>query len=224
MLTEEKILQVAKLLQETKGKGQRGLSSDISKELKVSGKQIGQVSRMIEKGLIAFDEENGEPYFVTPFKHIQKYYLSRETKEMAPEEIAQKTVVDAVEGQIAEEATTQTHQYFILGKAVWQAYANYAIKKGLTVDDIRQTPIHEEVIKALEKADKYEVAAEENKLLRDQLAYLQGETDPFIRTKNAMKRTTDILTLLLLLDQGGFNIEPLIPHYERLIKGYLVGS
>jgi len=216
MLDEEKCIAIARMLKENKQ------SPEISKALKVSGKQIGQVSRMIDTGLIASDEED-EPYFITPFKQVQKHYMGR-TKEMTPEELAQKTVQDTVEGEIAEEAATQSQQYFILGKAVWQAYANYAIKKGSTVDDIRQTPIHQEVINALEKADKYEVATEENKLLREQLSYLQGETDPMIRMKNTMERTTQIVTLLLLLDEAGFNIEPLIPYYERLIKGYLVGS
>lgn len=220
MLDEQKALEIAKYL--TEHKGEQGLAPTISHNLKVSGKEIHKVVMMMEKGLIAFSEE-GEPYFITPFKQIQKYYLSQ-TKEMEPEEIARKTVQDAVEGAVAEEATTQTHQYFILGKAVWQAYANYAVKKGLTIDDIRQTPIHQEIIKALEKADKYEVTAEENKLLREQLTYLQGETDPMIRVKNTMKRTTDIVTMLVLLDDAGFNIEPLIPYYQNLLKGYLIGA
>jgi hypothetical protein len=219
MLTEEKALEIARMLKERKG--EQGLAPVISHALKVSGKEINKVSKMIEKGLLAFSEE-GEPYFITPFKQIEKYYLS--TKEMEPEEIAHKTVVDTVEGQIAEEAATQSQQYIILGKAVWQAYANYAVKKGLTIDDIRQTPIHQEIIKALEKTDKYEETAEENKLLRQQLQYLQGETDPMVRLKNTLKKTTDILTTLAILDQAGFNIEPLIPFYERMIQGYLTGG
>lgn len=222
MLDEQKALEIAKYL--TEHKGEQGLAPTISHNLKVSGKEIHKVVMMMEKGLIAFSGEGeGEPYFVTPFKQIEKYYLGR-TKEMEPEEIAHKTVLDTVEGAIAEEATTQSQQYIILGKAMWQAYANYAVKKGLTIDDIRQTPIHQEIIKALEKADKYEEATAENKLLREQLTYLQGETDPIVRLKNTMKRTTDIVTLLLLLDEAGFNIEPLIPHYERLINGYLIGA
>jgi len=220
MLTEEKALEIARMLKERKG--ERGLAPIISQQLKVSGKEIHKVSKMIEKGLLAFSEE-GEPYFVTPFKQIEKYYLQRE-KELEPEEIAQKTVKDAVEGAVAEEAATQTQQYFILGKAVWQAYANYAVKKGLTIDDIRQTPIHQEIIKALDKADKYEITAEENKLLRQHVTYLQGETDPMIRMKKTMKRTTDIITMLVLLDDAGFNIEPLIPYYQNLLKGYLIGA
>ena len=220
MLTEEKALEIARYLKEHKG--EQGLAPTISHALKVSGKEIHKVAKMIEKGLLAFSEE-GEPYFITPFKQIEKYYLSR-TKEMEPEEIAQKTVLDTVEGAIAEEATTQSQQYIILGKAVWQAYANYAVKKGLTIDDIRQTPIHQEIIKALEKADKYELATEENKLLREQLTYLQGETDPMVRLKNTMKRTTDIITMLVLLDDAGFNIDPLIPYYQNLLKGYLIGA
>jgi len=220
MLTEEKALEIARMLKERKG--EQGLAPAISQRLKVSGKEIHKVSTMIERGLLAFSEQ-GEPYFVTPFKQIEKYYLSRE-KEMEPEEIAHKTVKDAVEGAVAEEAATQTQQYFILGKAVWQAFANYAVKKGLTIDDIRQTPIHQEIIKALEKADKYELTAEENKLLREQLTYLQGETDPMIRLKNTLKKTTDILTVLAVLDSAGFNIEPLIPYYQNLLKGYLIGA
>jgi hypothetical protein len=219
MLTEEKALEIARYLKEHKG--EQGLAPTISHALKVSGKEINKVSKMIEKGLLAFSEE-GEPYFITPFKQIEKYYLS--TKEMEPEEIAHKTVVDTVQGAIAEEAATQSQQYIILGKAVWQAYANYAVKKGLTIDDIRQTPIHQEIIKALEKTDKYEETAEENKLLRQQLQYLQGETDPMVRLKNTLKKTTDILTTLAILDQAGFNIEPLIPFYERMIQGYLTGG
>jgi len=220
MLTEEKALEIARMLKERKG--EQGLAPAISQRLKVSGKEIHKVSTMMERGLLAFSEQ-GEPYFVTSFKQIEKYYLKRE-KEMEPEEIAHKTVKDAVEGAVAEEAATQTQQYFILGKAVWQAFANYAVKKGLTIDDIRQTPIHQEIIKALEKADKYELTAEENKLLREQLTYLQGETDPMIRLKNTLKNTTNILTVLAVLDSAGFNIEPLIPYYQNLLKGYLIGA
>jgi len=78
MLTEEKALEIARMLKERKG--EQGLAPVISHTLKVSGKEIHKVSKMIEKGLLAFSEE-GEPYFITPFKQIEKYYLSR-TKEM----------------------------------------------------------------------------------------------------------------------------------------------
>jgi len=219
MLTEEKALEIARMLKERKG--EQGLAPVISHTLKVSGKEIHKVSKMIEKGLLAFSEE-GEPYFITPFKQIEKYYLSR-TKEMEPEEIAQKTVLDTVEGQIAEEATTQSQQYIILGKAIWQAYANYAVKHGMTIDDIRKTPVHQTIIQALEKADKLDEAQQENTDLKQQLGYLQGETDPITRLKNTLKKTTDILTVLAVLDQAGFNIEPLIPFYEKMINGYLTG-
>lgn len=219
MLTEEKALGIARYLKEHKG--EQGLAPTISHALKVSGKEIHKVSKMIEKGLIAFSEE-GEPHFITPFKQIQKYYLSQ-TKEMEPEEIAQKTVLDTVEGAIAEEATTQSQQYIILGKAIWQAYVNYAVKHGMTIDDIRKTPVHQTIIQALEKADKLDEVQQENIDLKQQLQYLQGETDPIIRLKNTLKKTTDILTTLAVLDQAGFNIEPLIPFYEKMINGYLTG-
>jgi len=220
MLTEEKALEIARMLKERKG--EQGLAPVISHALKVSGKEIHKVAKMMEKGLLAFSEE-GEPYFITPFKQIEKYYLSR-TKEMEPEEIAQKTVLDTVEGAIAEEATTQSQQYIILGKAIWQAYVNYAVKHGMTIDDIRKTPVHQTIIQALEKSDRLDQAERENAELRQQLAYLQGETDPIIRLKNTLKKTTDILTTLAILDQAGFNIEPLIPFYQRTIQGYLIGG
>lgn len=220
-LTEQKCIAIAEMLNKGKGKG-LALSSEICKTLKVNGRQVGQVSKMIERGLIAFDEETDEPYFVTPFKEIQKHYL-REQKGMNAEDIAEKGVHDAVQGEIADEATKQAQQYILLGKAVWQAYVNHAVKKGLTLDDIRQTPIHQVIINALEKAEKYELEKEENKLLREQVQYLQGETNPIIRLKTTMKRTNEILTLLVALDTAGFNIEPLIPHYERIINGYLIG-
>jgi len=219
MLTEEKALEIARMLKERKG--EQGLAPVISHALKVSGKEINKVNKMIEKGLLAFSEE-GEPYFITPYKQIEKYYLKRE-KEMEPEEIAQKTVKDAVEGAVAEEAATQTEQYFILGKAIWQAFSNWAVKKGMTIDDIRNTPIHQIIIDSLEKADQVEPLKQENQELKQQLAYLQGETNPLIRLKTTLKKSTDILTTLAILDQAGFNIEPLIPFYEKLINGYLTG-
>ena len=219
MLTEEKALEIARMLKERKG--EQGLAPVISHALKVSGKEINKVNKMIEKGLLAFSEE-GEPYFITPYKQIEKYYLKRE-KEMEPEEIAQKTVKDAVEGAVAEEAATQTEQYFILGKAIWQAFSNWAVKKGMTIDDIRNTPIHQIIIDSLEKADQVEPLKQENQELKQQLAYLQGETNPLIRLKTTLKKSTDILTTLAILDNAGFNIEPLIPFYEKLINGYLTG-
>jgi hypothetical protein len=219
MLTEEKALEIARMLKQRKG--EQGLAPTISHTLGVSGKEIHKVNKMIERGLIAFSEE-GEPYFITPFKQIEKYYLKRE-REMEPEEIAQKTVKDAVEGAVAEEAATQTEQYFILGKAIWQAFSNWAVKKGMTIDDIRNTPIHQTIIDSLEKADQVEPLKQEVQELKQQLSYLQGETNPIIRLKNTLKKSTDILTTLAILDNAGFNIEPLIPFYEKLINGYLTG-
>jgi len=220
MLTEEKALAVAKYLAEHKDKGEQGLAPMISHALKVSGKEIHKVSRMIQKGLIEFSEE-GEPHFVTPYKQIEKYYLKE--RELEPEEIASKTVKDAVEGAVAEEAAAQTEQYFILGKAVWQAVSNHLIKKGWTIDDIRNKPIHQLIIESLQKADELEPLKQENQELKQQLAYLQGETDPVIRLKKAMKIINEFGTLAIVAEELGFNIDQLIPYYESLISSYLKG-
>jgi len=200
MLTEEKALKITQMLKERKGEGS---APAISHALGVSGKEIHKVTKMIERGLIAYSEE-GNPYFITPFKQIEKYYLKRE-REMEPEEIAHKTVRDAVEGAVAAEAALQTEQYFILGKAIWQAFSNWAIRKGMTIEDIKNTPIHQVIIDSLEKADKLESVQQEIQELKRQLAYLQGETNPLIRLKTTLKKSTDIVAALAILDQAGFN-------------------
>lgn len=221
--TPEKFLQIAELL--NRYKNEIGAATLISRELKVSGHTIGKVKRMIDNGLIAF-KPDGTAYFTVDIDQIRDFIEGglKEIRPLSAEQLARRTVTRTFQRAIADESRTQTEQYLILGKAIWQAVSNYLIKKGYTIEDIRNMPIHKVIIEALQKADAYDDLKPEYDRLLEENAYLKEEIQPLQRLRKVMESLPEMVTYLLLLEELGFNIEPLMKVLNTQVGLYVTGS
>jgi len=221
--TPEKFLEIAELL--NRYKNESGAATLICKELKVSGHTVGKVKRMIKNGLIAF-KPDGTAYFTVSLDQLEDFLEggAKEIRTLSPEQLARRTVTRTFQRAIADESKTQTEQYLILGKAIWQAVSNYLIRKGYTIEDIRKTPIHKTIIEALEKADAYEQILPEYRRLKEENAYLKEEIEPLVRLRKVMTSLPEMALYLLLLEEAGFNIEPIIKTLNRQLNLYVTGT
>ncbi len=218
----EKLLEIARYYNEHKS--ERLLASKLAAELKVSGKTVGKVRRMINTGIIAFNEK-GEPYFTVPFEEVEEEIFKKK-KMKSPETISKTTVAKTYQKAIAEESKSQTEQYLTLGRAIWQAFMQWAVKKGYTIDDVRRIPIHQIIIESLQKADQLEETQKILKETNEQLNMYKREVDPIMRLRQAATLIKDFLTFAVYAETLGFNIEDtdIIPYYQNLIGAYLKGE
>lgn len=87
---ERKLLEIARLLNEHQG--EKGMSAFISKALKVSGRDLGKAKRMMNDGLIFFDDK-GEPRLIVPADKFEYFLLGKvvsrwaEKRGISPQEI-----------------------------------------------------------------------------------------------------------------------------------------
>jgi len=213
---QEKYLEISRLWHEHQG--EQGVASFICKELKVSGKDLGKVKRMMEKGVIAFDPE-GQPFYTISFEDAERAVKS--SKEDSA--VAEDTVVDTVKGAIAGETKNQTENYLISGKAIWQAYASYAAKKGIDLEELKTKPIHQWVLDSLEKAEKYESLKNKVEALEDELAIYKREVDPVMRVKDAIRLTNEFNKARVIAKMWGFPTRPLVKQYVELLYAYIGG-
>lgn len=72
-------MEIARLLNEHKG--EKGMASFISKDLKVSGKDVGKVKRMMDDGLLIFDDN--EPRLIVPRDKFEYFLLGKVFVEWA---------------------------------------------------------------------------------------------------------------------------------------------
>lgn len=225
-LTEEVALKIASSLK--KHQGERGVVSIVSQEVGVKGTYIKPVRQMMENGMIGF-HENDEPYFVMPFEEIMET-ISKKSGGKSREDISKSSVQKTIEEHIAKEGKANVEQYIVLGEAIYSAYMNWAVKKGLTPDEIANMPIHTVILEALEAADmlpevqqELEDFKEAYKILEQQLLFLQGETDPLIRLKRVLPILNRFIEYVVTAKVLGLNIDPIIPQYEKIINSYLKG-
>lgn len=221
--SEDKLLEIAQVLWQCREveKVAKGLCAVVSHRTHAKGQTVALVDKMIIDGLIAY-EADGKPYFVTPFANIKKHVLGKgEDKDLKT--VASKSVTDTMTQAVKDEAATSVEQYIVLGKAIWQGLANWAVKKGITLDELSKMSPHTIVLEALEKADRVDELEIENASLRDQVIFLQGETDPILRLKKAIHMIERFLVFATLADEIGLNIDAVIPSYEKAITGYLMG-
>lgn len=218
---EEKVLQVVKWFHDHKDEDQRGVISRICRELAVSGRTVGRARRYLNDGLVQFNEQ-GEPYYTVDF--TQKN--TRIAMDERATERAQKTVIDGVVGAIADETATITKQYYVLGKAVWQGMMQWASRHGYTPQQLAKMSVHEIVLDALEKRDRYPEILEENKQLQNTVTFLKGETDPMVRLKASCSLIIEFTKAISLAELAGFNVETsgLIEHYQNMLNNYMRGQ
>ena len=182
-----------------------------------------------DKDLKAFLEGKGlgEHYHAIQ-KRFQRLERSRARGEpVRTRTPSPKTIVNAtIEEAVAAEAREQTEQLLILGKAVRAAYFKYAARRGLDIEEIKKTPIHEVILAALEKEGKYDALVAQNIELEDALRFYAQEVNPLFRLKSAISLLNEFLQSVTLAELVGFDFEgsQLIRHYQRLMELYLQGA
>lgn len=200
---------------------------EICADLNVSGKLIGRVAKLIEAGLIKYDEE-GRPYMTVDINEAEEYLESvKRSEKRAAKPTTLSIVTRAVESSIAKEAELTTEQYLTLGKVIWNAYTAYAAKRGWDISKIKENPIHEVVLRALEKEEEYERLLDENEELKRMLAEFQRRVDPIWRLEKGIELLEKYLEFVIIAEEGlGLSVldSDLSRYYESLIEMYLKGE
>ncbi|MEM2946555.1 MAG: hypothetical protein QXI87_09485, partial [Thermoproteota archaeon] len=140
-------------------------------------------------------------------------------------DVAEDEVATTVQQEIAAESKQKTQQHIILGKKIWEAFAAHAAKKGIDLSKLREMPIHEVVMDALEKADEYDKLRKDYEEVVEKLNFYQSRTDPVVRMELAIDMLRKFLETAILLDQLGVDIleSEAGEYYGRLIEDFLLG-
>ena len=222
----EQYLAIAKLLREYSKdpEKKRQMMPLITQELHVSGRDVGKVTKMIDQGFIVYDKRDIPAY--TEDMDVIELKMS---KGRPPAIVStDDAVVRTVQEEIRSESVTSTQQYLILGKAVWAAYTRWAARKGLSVEDIKKTPAHEVIIRALEKEAAYDRLEKTVRELQEDLNIALKEADPIQRLRQAgslINRFTELALINEITEEALgvplLNMEPLAKHYNNMINAYL---
>lgn len=182
-----------------------------------------------DKDLKAFLEEKGlsahYKAITTRFGRLERKQRKLGKPSVAP--VVSRDIVKAtVEEEVATEARSQTAQLLILGKAVMSAYYKYAAAHGLNIEEIKKTPIHEIIIRALAKEPKYDALVERNRELEDALQLAMQEVNPLFRLKSAIQLMNEFLLFVDVAESIGLNVgdSPLLGYYQNLLETYLKGG
>lgn len=222
---KDKYLQAARML------SQKIHATDICKELRLSGRDIGNVKTLMDKGYITLDEKD-RPMFARPLEEAEEFIKQLRYTRMGkpppptPAVSAAKAVEDVIKKETAKEATERTAQYMEIGKKVAGAYWRWAQKMGIPIEEAVKHDISKIVSEALNfhaKGQKLEARVRE---LEDVLRLAAQEVDPVLRLKNACIMVYKFLEFATLAEIVGFDIEgsPIISHYQKMIEGYLRGE
>jgi hypothetical protein len=187
-----------------------------------------------DKDLKTFCQEKGLPYttIFRRFDRLEKHLAKGlppttipPSYSRASNEIAETEVASTVQQEIAAESKTQTEQFLILGKKIWEAFTAYASKKGYDLSKIKDIPIHEFVLNSLTKADEYEKLSEEYKEAVEALNFYQSRTDPIVRLEQGIQMLKEFLEMALMMDALGIDIidSEAGKFYADLIQDYLMG-
>jgi len=133
------------------------------------------------------------------------------------------TVTESVLTEISAEDRTAVKNYITLGKAIWGAYTRFAAKKGMDISEIRATPIHRTVLKALEKEAEYDRLAKRTRELERQVGFYEQTFSPQIHMRNILALTNEALVSIAVLRKSGFPIRrnsKIIRFYNQLINNY----
>ena len=204
----------------------------ITREEKVSGKEIGMVKRLMDGNYISVDPETHEASFTAPIEEVEAYLDELQWQKTGKRMIKTPTTsaAEAVEGviktEIAKESTERASQYLQIGKVTAQAYWRWCQRMGIPIEEAVKHDIGRVVKEALEfhaKGKKLEGRVAE---LEDALRVAAREVDPILRLKNACTLVYRFLEFATLAELVGFEIEgsSLVRHYERLITAYLQGG
>ena len=225
---EEKYLRIAEML----AKGGPGVASRITKELKVSGRDVGKAERLMEDGFIAFGED-GKPYYARPVEEAERFLQSggkveREVGDGASS-TAEGSVDRVVQGEVASEARARTSQYLVVGKLTSKALRKYAQAKGIPVEEFVEMSGEElgkTVVEAMEYLTRAKRIEEENRKLREENAFLNHQINPLGRLQIATDFLYRFLEFMAAAKVLGLNLRnsPAVEYYQKLLDGILVGG
>ena len=148
------------------------------------------------------------------------------TSSTSGKDVAEEEVATTVQQEIAAESKSQTQQYIILGKKIWESFAAFASKKGLNLSKLKDVPIHEVVLDAMTKAEEYDRLADRYKETVEALNFYQSRTDPLIRLERGIDMLTQLLQFALLMDGLGIDVleSDVGQFYASTIERYLMGK
>jgi hypothetical protein len=236
-MSEEKYLRIAEML----AGGGPGLASRITKELRVSGRDIGRARRLVEDGFIAFDGE-GKPFFARPVEEAERFLGSRGREGEGDAggkergnvgDGASSTAAGAVErvvqGEVASEARARTSQYLVVGKLTSRALRRYAQAKGIPVEEFVEMSgedLGRTVVEAMDYVTRGKKIEEENRRLREENAFLNRQINPLGRLQIATEFLYRFLEFMAAAKVLGLNLRssPVIGYYQQLLDGILVGE
>lgn len=223
----EKYLRIAEML----AGGEPGLASRITRELGVSGRDIGRARRLVGEGFIAFDGE-GRPFFARPAEEAERL-LGSGGRERGVGGGASSTAEGAVErvvqGEVASEARARTSQYLVVGRLVSKALRRYAQAKGIPVEEFVEMSgedLGKTVVEAMDYLTRAKRIEEENRKLREENAFLSHQIDPLGRLQIATDFLYRFLEFMAAAKVMGLNLRnsPVIGYYQQLLDGILVGE
>lgn len=205
---------------------------DIAHDLKISGKTIGMVKRLMDANYISIDPETHEAKFTASMEEIEAFldelHWQKTGKRMmkTPTVSAADAVESVIKMEVAKEASERASSYIQIGKVVASAYWKWAQKMGIPIEEATKHDIGGIVKEALEYHAKAKHLESRVAELEDALRVAVKEVDPIMRLKTACTLVYKFLEFATLAEIVGFDIEgsPLVKHYENLITQYLRGS
>jgi len=221
----DRYLGIAALYQEYKHG--RGAVSKICKEAKCTGWDVGDVKKLIERGLIEFDEE-GNPSWTASPEDVEAALEAMKPGELKTAEAA---VEERVKDRIASQAVATTDQLLTLGEVTWSVYSELAASKGWNLNDIAQNAPHIVFRRALTKEAKYDLMVKDLEVLSGQLRVFQMEADPLRRLRNAAMLINRVVELAIVnqalsetLGTRLLNLDAVLPYYNKVLSAYLKGG
>lgn len=232
-MSGEKYLKIAGMLTS----GGPGLASRITKELRVSGREVGKARRLLREGFIAFDE-GGEALLHEALRGRRGFHRGgkgslrgegRRGGGSRAEATAEGAVDRVVQGEVASEAKARTSQYLVVGKMVSRALRGYAQKKGMPMEEFLEMSGEElggTVVEAMEYVTRAKGIEEENRRLREENAFLNRQMDPLGRLEIATEFLLRFLNFMAAAKVLGVNLRnsPAVEYYQKLLDGILVGE
>lgn len=207
-----------------KYQGQPQAAAKTCKEAKCGGKTVKLVTDMIMDGNIVFNDE-GEPQILLTMEKIVERYGGTENK-LTIKDQSEAVAFETLMTESASEGRGVVLRWAKLGKAVEQAIIPYLLKKGWTLEDIVDKPIHGTLLTALNKEELVEPLQSENQELRSQLEFYKRETSPAIRAKEMMRVLNEFIEIVVDAANKGIDLTgtEVVQWYDRLLAGYLTGK
>jgi len=207
-----------------KYQGQAEAAAKTSREARCGGRTISLVNEMIKEGDITFTEESGPQLLLTWEQYVEKYGVEN---KLTIKDQSEAAAFEELRNQSASEGRGVILRWAKLGKAVEQAVIPYLLKKGWTLEDMANKPIHGILLAALQREELVEPLQSENEELRSQLQFYKRETSPAIRAKDMMWTLIEFLKQVDKFE-GKYHIDitgtELVRWYDKLLAGYLTGK